>query len=237
MVRISKNKYNDTIITANDKTAYNYIHHVYNSNDKVVIKTDKMIQGDIKDFKLVHSQPKLYVYGNNKVRSECPPLSNGTARGIGVSVFLKTESGYKVLLVKSYDKKYLTNVAGYVDINETYAEGAIREVKEETGIDITFDNLIKCGESMMKTKMYDIMIPVEGRAYYVVKEVSSQEVTKLLKWKDDTNEIEYITVVDPDTFTDSYDHQIIQMKFIHSKLTGNKYNVPTVSYMDKFVLY
>jgi ADP-ribose pyrophosphatase YjhB (NUDIX family) len=59
--------------------------------------------------------------------------------GVGGAVF--DEEG-KILLIRRHDDQRWTIPAGAAELHETPEEGAIREIREETGLDVKVDGLI-----------------------------------------------------------------------------------------------
>lgn len=62
--------------------------------------------------------------------------------GASVAVF---DPGYKLLLVQRNDDLSWCLPCGWVEVNETPEQAAVREVKEETGLDVRISHLIRLG--------------------------------------------------------------------------------------------
>ena len=58
-------------------------------------------------------------------------------KSCGAIIFHKTKQNTKVLLVKNNNGRYWSFPKGHIEEGETEQETAIREIKEETGLDVT----------------------------------------------------------------------------------------------------
>lgn len=56
---------------------------------------------------------------------------------VAISTIIVNKSNNKILLIKQYGRNDFILVAGYVSIKESLEEALIREVKEETGMNVT----------------------------------------------------------------------------------------------------
>ncbi len=101
------------------------------------------------------------------------------------SVAICTSDG-RVVVVKAHYKKYWSFPGGIVDKGETPLQAAVREVREETGIDISNIELRFC---MVVDRVSDI-----AQTYQFVFEVAIDE-TALAAMAGDNNEIEEIALV------------------------------------------
>ena len=82
-----------------------------------------------------------------------------------VYVLLFNESGKQVLMVKNTGDhcSYYTLPGGRVEKGETLKEAAIREAKEETGLDIEIDGIISVNEAFFEDiKHHTIFITFKG---------------------------------------------------------------------------
>ncbi|WP_332648987.1 NUDIX domain-containing protein [Lysinibacillus sp. 54212] len=78
---------------------------------------------------------------------------------LGVSAVVENQSGEWLVVKKSYGglKGRWSLPAGFVDEGETIDEGAIREVKEETGIDCVVHGLIGFRTGVIREEISDNM--------------------------------------------------------------------------------
>lgn len=68
-------------------------------------------------------------------------------KSCGAIIFYKTKQNTKVLLVKNNSGRYWGFPKGHIEEGENEQETAIREIKEETGLDVTiFDNFREISE-------------------------------------------------------------------------------------------
>jgi ADP-ribose pyrophosphatase YjhB (NUDIX family) len=73
----------------------------------------------------------------------------------------------KILLMKRHDNKLWASPGGLVEVGETPAEAAVRELFEETGINGTLDRLLgvfdsRKWQSQMKFHMYHFLFLIDG---------------------------------------------------------------------------
>ena len=61
-------------------------------------------------------------------------------KSCGGIIFYKTKQNTKILLVKNNNGRYWSFPKGHIEQGETEQETAIREIKEETGLDVTLVN-------------------------------------------------------------------------------------------------
>lgn len=61
-------------------------------------------------------------------------------KSCGGIIFYKTKQNTKILLVKNNNGRYWSFPKGHIEDGETEQETAIREIKEETGLDVTLVN-------------------------------------------------------------------------------------------------
>lgn len=64
-------------------------------------------------------------------------------KSCGAVVFRKSHGNIEILLIKHLNGGYWSFPKGHVEVGETEEETAIREVKEETNIDIIIDNTFR----------------------------------------------------------------------------------------------
>lgn len=94
--------------------------------------------------KLIVSQPGEVFY-EPELRSVLSKLKNVKVKSIrclyekscGGIIFYKTKQNTKILLVKNNNGRYWSFPKGHIEEGETEQETAVREIKEETGLDVT----------------------------------------------------------------------------------------------------
>lgn len=68
-------------------------------------------------------------------------------KSCGAIIFYKTKQNTKILLVKNSNGRYWSFPKGHIEDDESEQQTAIREIKEETGLDVTlFDNFREISE-------------------------------------------------------------------------------------------
>ena len=94
--------------------------------------------------RLIVSQPGEIFY-EPELRNTLGKLKNAKVKSIrclyekscGGIIFYKTKQNTKILLVKNNNGRYWSFPKGHIEDGETEQETAIREIKEETGLDVT----------------------------------------------------------------------------------------------------
>ena len=97
--------------------------------------------------RLIVSQPGEVFYGP-ELRNMLGKLTRVKVKSIrclyekscGGIIFYKTKQNTKILLVKNSNGRYWSFPKGHIEDGETEQETAIREIKEETGLDVTIIN-------------------------------------------------------------------------------------------------
>ena len=97
--------------------------------------------------RLIVSQPGEVFY-EPELRNLLSKLKNITVKSVrclyekscGGIIFYKTRQNTKILLVKNNNGRYWSFPKGHIEDGETEQETAIREIKEETGLDVTLVN-------------------------------------------------------------------------------------------------
>ena len=97
--------------------------------------------------RLIVAQPGE-IYYEPDLRNILGKLRNVTVKSIrclyekscGGIIFYKTKQNIKILLVKNSNGRYWSFPKGHIEDGETEQETAIREIKEETGLDVTLVN-------------------------------------------------------------------------------------------------
>ncbi|QGK71196.1 NUDIX domain-containing protein [Allosaccharopolyspora coralli] len=70
-----------------------------------------------------------------------PEAPRANSLAVAVAVFIQDESG-RLLMIERTDNGYWAIPGGAQDVGETTREAAIREVREETGIDVAINEVI-----------------------------------------------------------------------------------------------
>ena len=97
--------------------------------------------------RLIVAQPGEVFY-EPELRQQLARLRNVTLKSIrclyekscGGIIFYKTRQNVKMLLVKNNNGRYWSFPKGQIEEGETEQETAIREIREETGLDVTLVN-------------------------------------------------------------------------------------------------
>ncbi|OLA86251.1 MAG: hypothetical protein BHW65_00720 [Verrucomicrobia bacterium CAG:312_58_20] len=107
-------------------------------------------------------------------------------RSAHVLIFSDSGGGRKILLQKrskfkdSHPGIYTTSCSGHVDSGETYDEGAVREMREETGVRVSPSDLLKIGKIRACrdtgnefSYVYELKIPESAPLEFPPEEVES----------------------------------------------------------------
>lgn len=97
--------------------------------------------------RLIVAQPGE-IYYEPELRHMLAKLKNVTVKSLhclyekscGGIIFYKTRQNVKILLVKNNNGRYWSFPKGHIEDGETEQETAVREIKEETGLDVTLVN-------------------------------------------------------------------------------------------------
>ncbi|MGN1050831.1 MAG: bis(5'-nucleosyl)-tetraphosphatase [Acutalibacteraceae bacterium] len=88
--------------------------------------------------------PEKEIYYEPEIREKLKGFKNAEIESIsclyekscGGLVFYRNKQGVRVLLVKNHNGRYWSFPKGHMEFGETEEETAIREIKEETGLDV-----------------------------------------------------------------------------------------------------
>lgn len=92
-------------------------------------------------------------------------------------------------LMDSYPNKWDISVAGHISAGEDVLTSALRETKEEIGLKLKADDLIKIGELRQSSQREDY-INNEINSIYIVK--MDLDVDSLIKQPEEVSELKYI---------------------------------------------
>ncbi|WP_391201718.1 NUDIX hydrolase [Psychrobacillus sp. L4] len=112
-------------------------------------------------------------------------------------VLLFDELEQNVLMVKNKGtgSSYYTPPGGAVEKGETLKEGAIREVKEETGLDVQVDGVFSVGEAFFEERGHHaIFITFVGKIIGGKIEISFPEEIEEVIWMDLKQAEKYIHI-------------------------------------------
>ena len=142
---IAQGLYSAYVSSANISNRSAYLvtrKNVYEFTDCVVIAVAEFegLNGE----KLIVSQPGEVFY-EPELKKVLSRLSNVRVKSLrclyekscGGIIFYKTKQNTKILLVKNNNGRYWSFPKGHIEDGETEQETAVREIKEETGLDVT----------------------------------------------------------------------------------------------------
>lgn len=185
------------------------LHHA-NTNRIMLVRPHPASRGHVS---------QIPSYGTHYVKVECVVVEDGTG---------------KVLMVKERIgvDKTIKNVSGSSEAGEFFADAAIREVREETGIQTRFVSLIGCGNRMHTRFDRDeiIMGCLLFAAPNQIPHADGREVLSA-NWYDPADALEQCTPMSREWLTSANACQIDYIHRIHTKdiFRGNPHT------MDFFV--
>lgn len=91
-------------------------------------------------------------------------------KSCGAVVFHRSKSGIKVLLLKNHNGKYWSFPKGHIERKETEKQTALREIKEETGLDV------KIYDDYRQISDYSPFGKVRKRVVFFLAEAKSDNV-------------------------------------------------------------
>jgi len=114
-----------------------------------------------------------------------------------VYVLLFDENNEKVLMVKNRgeNSSYYTLPGGAVEDGETLEEAAIREVKEETGVDVTLDGILTVSEAFFEKRgHHTILFTFNGKIIGGELNISLPEEIEEITWMEPSLAESYIHI-------------------------------------------
>lgn len=131
-------------------------------------------------------------------------------RSAHVLIFSTAQNPRKILLQKrsmlkdAHPGLYTTSCSGHVDSGETYDEGVVREMREETGIEVHPDELIKIGKIRACPQtgnefsyIYTLQVSESAKLSFLPEEIDS------FKWVD-VADFEKMLSQNPEIFTPAF---------------------------------
>ena len=94
---------------------------------------------------------------------------SGRFRLRGVGIILKDG---KVLMVHDEKRKYYYAIGGAVHLGEMTSDAAVREVREESGLEVEIDRLV-----MVQENLFNMGFHHELAFYYLMKDIGEQEIS------------------------------------------------------------
>ncbi len=105
-------------------------------------------------------------------------------KSCGAVIFYKTKQNTKILLVKNSNGRYWSFPKGHIEEGENEQQTAIREIKEETGLDVTlFDNFREISEYCPFGKIRKRVVFFLARAFTDNVKIQEEEIDSYV-WVD-----------------------------------------------------
>ncbi len=105
-------------------------------------------------------------------------------KSCGAVIFYKTKQDTKILLVKNNNGRYWSFPKGHIEDGENEQETAIREIKEETGLDVTiFDGFREVSEYCPFGKIRKRVVFFLARAFTDNVKIQEEEIDSYI-WVD-----------------------------------------------------
>lgn len=144
-----------------------------------------------------------------------------------IHLWLYTKKGEILLQQRSHKKKICpllwdVSVAGHIDAGESFTEAAVRETKEEIGLQIEVKNLKKIGTFLHETDYGDIK---DNEFHHVYITELKVDITKLIPQED---EVEALKLVSFKEFNDLITHSETNHHFIPANASYYKFVLKTI---------
>ncbi len=105
-------------------------------------------------------------------------------KSCGAVIFYRTKQDTKILLVKNSNGRYWSFPKGHIEDDETEQETAVREIKEETGLDVTlFDGFREVSEYCPFGKIRKRVVFFLARAFTDNVKIQEEEIDSYI-WVD-----------------------------------------------------
>lgn len=159
----------------------------------------------------------------NKIALKSEAHKNGWYHNT-IHLWLYTTDGRVLLQQRSHKKEinpllWDVSVAGHVDTSETYIETVLRETKEELGLTLSPNDVIKIGvKKHEKSYHYDRIIDNEFHHIYISE--LKVDINKLTPQPD---EVEALKLVSLEAFSDLLNHSKTNHHFIASNISYYKF--------------
>ena len=123
------------------------------------------------------------------------------------------KDGKYILVQEAQEKCYKKwNIpAGYLDFNESIAQGAIREVKEETGCDVELDGILYIANKIIEDDIFVMII------------FSTKLINENIKY--DKNEILDVQWFSYDEIMNKMDDKLRKLDYIKAAINNHKNNI------------
>lgn len=84
----------------------------------------------------IYYEPQILDILKNVSNLKVKEISCLYEKSCGALIFYRNKQGVRVLLVKNHNGRYWSFPKGHIELNETEKQTAVREIKEETNLDV-----------------------------------------------------------------------------------------------------